>query len=162
VSLVSAELFKANFGLSTVEVKYKESASATNDMLGGNLSFVYIDPAGSAANVKLGKVRALAVTTKNRLQSLPDIPGSGEAGIANTDLYSWWTVHTPKGTPKPILQQLEAIFNEIVAAPDTRKFLANAGCDPFPGNSRLANDLIVSGVKQWGEYVKLAKIEPLS
>jgi tripartite-type tricarboxylate transporter receptor subunit TctC len=162
VSLVSAELFKANFGLSTVEVKYKESASATNDMLGGNLSFVYIDPAGSAANVKLGKVRALAVTTKNRLQSLPDIPGSGEAGIANTDLYSWWTVHTPKGTPKPILQQVEAIFNEIVAAPDTRKFLANAGCDPFPGNSRLANDLIVSGVKQWGEYVKLAKIEPLS
>src|SRR6185312_4756675 len=83
VSLVSAELFKAQFGLSTVEVKYKESQAATNDMLGGNLSFVYIDPAGSAANIKAGRVRALAVTTKERLESLPDIPGSGESGIAN-------------------------------------------------------------------------------
>jgi tripartite-type tricarboxylate transporter receptor subunit TctC len=162
VSLVSAELFKANFGLSTVEVKYKESQAATNDMLGGNLAFVYIDPAGSAANIKAGRVRALAVTTKGRLESLPDIPGSGEVGIANTDLYSWWTVHTPKGTPKPILQQLESIFNEIAVAPDTKTFLTNAGCDPFPGNAKLANELIVSGVKQWGEYVKLAKIEPLS
>ncbi|MGZ5804982.1 MAG: Bug family tripartite tricarboxylate transporter substrate binding protein [Xanthobacteraceae bacterium] len=162
VSLVSAELFKAQFGLATVEVKYKESQAAVMDMLGGNLSFVYIDPAGSAAQIKAGKLRALAVTTKNRLDALPDIPGSGETGIANTDLYSWWTVHTPKGTPKPILSQLEAVFNKIAVEPDTKAFLANAGCDPFPGNSKLANELIVSGVKQWGEYVKLAKIEPLS
>ena len=162
VSLVSAELFKAQFGLSTVEVKYKESQAATSDMLGGNLSFIYIDPAGSAANIKAGRIRALAVTTKGRLQALPDIPGAGEVGISNMDLYSWWTVHTPKGTPKEILSQLEVIFNKIAVDPDTKTFLANVGCDPFPGDSKLANELIVSGVKQWGEYVKLAKIEPLS
>ena len=100
VSLVSAELFKANFGLSTVEVKYKELQAATADMLGGNLSFVYIDPAGSAANIKAGKVRALAVTTKERVSALPDIPGSAESGIMNSDIFSWWTVHTPRGRPE--------------------------------------------------------------
>ncbi len=75
VSLVSAELFKAQFGLQTVEVKYKESQAAVSDMVGGNLSFVYIDPAGAAAPIKQGRLRPLAVTTKNRLEALPDITG---------------------------------------------------------------------------------------
>jgi tripartite-type tricarboxylate transporter receptor subunit TctC len=162
VSLVSAELFKQQFGLSTVEVKYKESPAAMADLIGGNLSFVYIDPAGSAANVKSGKLRALAVTTKDRLEALKDIPGSGEVGIANTDLYSWWTVHTPKGTPKAIQDRIEKIFNEIAVAPDTKQFLANTGSDAFPGDAKLARELIEQGVKKWGDYVKLAKIEPLS
>lgn len=162
VSLVSAELFKAQFGLRTVEVKYKESQAGVNDMIGGNLAFIYIDPAGSAAHIKAGRLRPLAVTTKNRLEALPDIPGAGEAGIANTDLYSWWTVHTPKGTPAPILDRLEVIFNRIAVEPDTKAFLANTGSDAFPGDRKLANELIRNGIRQWGEYVKLAKIEPLS
>jgi tripartite-type tricarboxylate transporter receptor subunit TctC len=162
VSLVSAELFKQQFNLPTVEVKYKESAAAMNDLVGGNLSFVYVDPAGSAANRTSGRLRALAVTTKNRLDALKDIPSSGETGIANTDLFSWWTVHTPKGTPKPILDKIEKVFNEIAVAPDTKQFLVNSGCDAFPGDAKLARQLIEDGVKQWGGYVKLAKIEPLS
>jgi tripartite-type tricarboxylate transporter receptor subunit TctC len=161
VSLVSAELYKQQFGLSTVEVKYKESQAAVSE-IGGNLSFIYIDPAGSAAQIKAGKLRALVVTTKDRLEALKDIPSSGEAGIANTNLYSWWTVHTPKSTPKAIQDRIEKIFNEIAIAPDTKQFLANSGCDPFPGNAKLARGLIEQGVKKWGEYVKLAKIEPLS
>ena len=162
VSLVSAELFKQQFGLNTVEVKYKESQAAVADLLGGNLSFIYIDPAGSAAHIKAGRLRPLAVTTKDRLEALKDIPSSGEAGIANTDLFSWWTVHTPKGTPKPILDRIEKVFNEIAIAPDTKAFLANVGCDALPGNGKLARELIQKGIKQWGDYVKLAKIEPLS
>jgi len=162
VSLVSAELFKAQFGLSTVEVKYKESQAGVADLLGGNLAFIYIDPAGAGAHIKSGKLRALAVTTKGRLEALKDIPGSAEVGIANTDLYSWWTVHTPKGTPKAIQDKLEAVFNKIAVEPDTKAFLANTGSDAFPGDAALARKLIVEGVKQWGDYVKLAKIEPLS
>ncbi len=162
VSLVSAELFKAQFGLQTVEVKYKQSQDAMADLFSGNLSFVYIDPAGSAAQRTSGKLRALAVTTAERVQALKDIPGSRESGILNSDVFSWWTVHTPKGTPKPILDKLEKIFNEIAIAEDTKAFLYNTGSDAFPGNSKLANELIVKGVKIWGDWVKLAKIEPLS
>ena len=76
VSLISAELFKQQFGLNTVEVKYKESPAAMADLTGGILDFVYIDPAGSNANRMSGAMRALCVTTKDRVSSMPQIPGS--------------------------------------------------------------------------------------
>ena len=162
VSLVSAELFKAQFGLKTVEVKYKESSAALADLWGGNVAFLYLDPAGSAAHIAAGKLRPLAVTTAQRVDALKDIPGSAEAGILNSDVFSWWSVHTPKGVPKPILDRLEWIFNQIVVDADTREFLAKSGSDVFPGNAKLAREVLVKGVKDWGGYVKLAKIEPLS
>ena len=162
VSLVSAELFKAQFGLKTVEVKYKESSAALADLWGGNVVFLYLDPAGSAAHIAAGKLRPLAVTTAQRVEALKDIPGSAEAGILNSDVFSWWSVHTPKGVPKPILDRLEWIFNQIVVDADTREFLAKSGSDVFPGNAKLARELLLKGVKDWGGYVKLAKIEPLS
>jgi len=162
VSLVSAELFKAQFGLKTVEVKYKESSAALADLWGGNVVFLYLDPAGSAAHIAAGKLRPLAVTTAQRVEALKDIPGSAEAGILNSDVFSWWSVHTPRGVPKPILDKLEWIFNQIVVDADTREFLAKSGSDVFPGNAKLARELLLKGVKDWGGYVKLAKIEPLS
>ena len=127
-----------------------------------NLAFIYIDPAGSAAHIASGKVRPLCVTTKDRVKSLPDIPGSAEAGVANTDLFSWWSVHTPKGTPAPILDRLEKVFNDIVPQPDVAEFLSKTGSDPFPGNRKLAYDLLAQGIKDWDGYVKLAKIEKMS
>jgi len=162
VSLVSAELFKAQFGLRTVEVKYKESSAALADLWGGNVVFLYLDPVGSAASIAAGKLRPLAVTTAKRVEALKDIPGSAEVGIMNSDVFSWWSVHTPRGVPKPILDKLEWVFNQIVADADTREFLAKSGSDVFPGNARLARELLIKGLKDWGGYVKLAKIEPLS
>jgi tripartite-type tricarboxylate transporter receptor subunit TctC len=162
LSIVAAELFKAQFGLSAVEVKYKEPNGGITDMIGGNLSFIYFDTASVAAHLKSGKLRALAMTTKGRVEAMKDIPGSAEVGITNTDLYSWWAVHTPKGTPQPVREKLETIFNKIVLEPDTEKLLADTGADPLPGDSKLALELIVQGVKDWGDYVKLAKIEPFS
>jgi tripartite-type tricarboxylate transporter receptor subunit TctC len=163
VSLVSAELFKQQFGLQTVEVKYKESQAAMQEMTGtDNLAFIYIDPAGAAAPIASGKVRPLCVTTKERVEALPDIPGSFEAGIKNSDVFSWWSVHTPKGVPKPILDKLETTFNAIVPQPDVKTFLANTGSSIFPGNAKLAHDLLEQGIKDWSKYVELAKIEKLS
>ena len=107
-------------------------------------------------------MRALTVTTADRVQALKDIPGSKESGILNSDVFSWWTVHTPKGTPKPVLDKLEKLFNEIAVMPDTKEFLEKTGSDAFPGNAKLARELIEKGVKTWGDWVKLAKIEPLS
>lgn len=162
VSLLSGELFKAQFGLNTVEVKYKEPQAGIADLLGGNLAFVYTDAASSIGQLKSGKLRGLAVTTKERLGVLKDIPGSEEVGIANTDIFSWWTLNAPRGTPKAILDRLEAIFNKTNSEANTKTFLANIGAEVFPGDAALAHKLIVEGVKKWGEYVKLAKIEPIS
>ena len=162
VSLVSAELFKQQFNLPTVEVKYKESQAGVADMLGGHVDFIYIDPAGSAGQIAQGKLRPLCVTTKGRIESLKDIPGSSEVGIMNSDLFSWWSVPTPKGVPQAIRDRMEKVFNEIVPQPDTKEFLSRTGSDAFPGNAKLARDLLEQGIKDWGKYVELAKIEKLS
>jgi tripartite-type tricarboxylate transporter receptor subunit TctC len=159
--LVSSELFKAQFGLETVEVKYKDAGAGLNDLWGNNIAFMHIDPAGGAAHVKSGKIRALATSAADRLKALPDIPSAKEAGIMNSNIIAWWSVHMPKGTPKPALDKLEGWFNKIAVDDDTVKFLANSGSDPFPGNSQKLKELLIADTKAWNEYVKIAKIEQL-
>jgi tripartite-type tricarboxylate transporter receptor subunit TctC len=159
--LVGSELFKANFGLQTVEVKYKDAGAMFNDLLGGYIAFIHIDPGSASGQLKAGRVRALATTSKDRFKALPDVPSASEVGIVNSDLIAWWSVHTPKGTPKPILGRLEKEFNEIAASEEHLKFATSLGNDPFIGNSTVLKELLVKDIKAWGEYVKLAKIEPI-
>lgn len=161
IGLVASELYKAQFGLQTVEVKYKDALSGLNDLWGGNIAFTHIDPAGAGAHLKSGKLRPLATTTQQRVKALADIPSAGESGIMNTDLTAWWSVHTPKGVPKPILAKLEEWFNKIAIDDETVKWLAVNGTDPLPGNSALVRELLDKDLKAWGEYVRLAKIEQL-
>ena len=89
------------------------------------------------------------------------MPSAAEVGITNSDLIAWWSVHVPKGTPKPIIDRLEKEFNEIAASEEHLKFASALGNDPFIGNSAILRDLLVKDIKAWGEYTKLAKIEPL-
>lgn len=161
VSLISSELFKVQFGLNTVSVNYKDPSAGMNDMLGGVLDFVYTDPTAAAALLSQGKIRILAVTTKGRVSSMPNIPGSHEVGIMNSDVFSWWSIHTPKGAPKVVLEILGAAGTKMVADPETIEFLRKTGSEPFPGDAVQAQKLLEDGVKIWGDWVKLAKIEPL-
>ena len=69
-------------------------------------------------------------------------------------------MHVPKGTPQPICGRLETLFNQIVAEPETTAFLTPLGMDPFPGNAKTLRDLIITTNQKWGEYVKIAKLEP--
>ena len=142
--LVSSELYKAQFGLNTVEVKYKDAMARAATICGDTTSRsrISIQHLGGA-HIKIGKLRALATIPPERLQALPDIPSAKEAGITNSDIIAWWSVHVPKGTPKPVARKLETLFNEIAVADDTKAFLANLGSDPFPGNSQMLKDLLV-------------------
>jgi tripartite-type tricarboxylate transporter receptor subunit TctC len=159
--LVGSELFKANFDLRTLEIKYKDVGGMFNDLLGGNIAFAHIDPGSAAGQMSSGKVKALATTSRERFKSLPDIPSASEVGITNSDLIAWWSVHVPKGTPKPILDRLEKEFNDIAASEEHLKFAAALGNDPFVGNSAILKELLLKDIKAWADYVKLARIEPL-
>jgi tripartite-type tricarboxylate transporter receptor subunit TctC len=159
--VVSSELFKVSFGLQTVEVKYKDTAPMLNELVAGNLVFGHLDPASAMGYVKQGKIRALATSSKQRFVSLPDIPSASEAGIQNSDVVGWWSVHVPKGTPTPIVTKLETWFNQIAVDDDVKAFLANLGADPLPGNAVMLKELLVKEIASWKEYVKLAKIEPM-
>jgi tripartite-type tricarboxylate transporter receptor subunit TctC len=158
--LVGSELFKAQFGLQTVEVKYRDPFTLMQDIWGGNLAFFHLDAATVDAHLKSGKLRALSTTSQERAKATPDIPSARETGIANSDMYAWWSVHVPKGTPKPILDKLEAWFNSFVASEAGQKFMTEFKWDPFPGNSTMLKELLAKETKVWAEYVRLARIQP--
>ncbi len=159
--LIASELYKAGFGLKTVEVKYKDPGAMSNDLLSGQTAFVHIDPITFAAQLKDGRMKALCMASGERLKALPDIPSAREAGIPNSDLNAWWSVHTPKGVPQPILDKLEGWINEVTKDPETVKFLADTGNDPFPGNQKSTRALLEKELKAWEGYVAIAKIEKI-
>lgn len=158
--LVSSEIYKNNFGLKTVEVKYKEIGGLFNDLFGGQIAFTHIDMTTIAGQLKAGKVRALHVTTARRLHAAPNIPGAEEAGVPNMDVVTWWSVHVPAKTPQAICDKLEGWFNKIAVEPDVVKFNADVGSDVMPGNSQMLRDLLIRQTELWRGYARIAKIEP--
>jgi tripartite-type tricarboxylate transporter receptor subunit TctC len=152
-------LYKAQFGLETVESQIKDSNSMLNDLWGGNVVFAHFDPIGASSHIKAGKLRALATSAREKFNALPDIPSATEAGITNTDVIAWFSVHTPNGTPLPVREKYEKWFNDIVASDEHRQFLLPLGSDPFPGNPQVLEAILRRDIARWKEYVKLAKIE---
>ena len=159
-SLVAAEIYKRAFALKTVEVKYRDQGALQNDLFGGNIAFVFVDLTSVTGQIKSGRLRALCVTSAQRLKSAPDIPGAEEVGIKDMNVVTWWSVHVPAKTPKPICDQLEAWFNAIAIEPDTVAFNASVGSDVLPGNSQMLRDLLVKQTELWREYARIARIEP--
>jgi tripartite-type tricarboxylate transporter receptor subunit TctC len=158
--LVSSEIYKADFGLKTVEVKYKEIGGLYNDLFSGEIAFTHIDMTTIAGQLRTGKLRALHVTSANRLHAAPDIPGAAEAGVPNMDVVTWWSVHVPVKTPQPICTKLEDWFNTIAVEPDVVKFNADVGSDVMPGDSQKLRDLLVKQTALWHDYARIARIEP--
>jgi len=156
-----AAISKAQFGLATTEVRFRDFPSALGEMRTGNVSYTYLDAAQATGHVAAGRIRVLATSSSERIASLPaSYPTSLEAGIANTDIMFWWSVQVAKGTPKPILDQLETWFNKVVELDDTKKFLEQSGNAPFPGNPQMLKAALTKEVADWARYTKLAKVEP--
>jgi len=160
-SQVLCEMFKAQFGLETTEVRFRDFPSALGEMRTGNVSYTYLDAAQATGHVAAGRIRVLATSSSERIPSLPaSYPTSIEAGIANTDIMFWWSVEVAKGTPKPILDQLQTWFNKVVGLDDTKTFLEKFGQAPFPGNPQMLKAALTKEVANWATYTKIAKVEP--
>jgi tripartite-type tricarboxylate transporter receptor subunit TctC len=158
--LIASELLKAQFGLKSTEVKYKSGLDALNDLMAHNIDFQFTDPVTVKEMIANGKLKPLMLTSAQRFAALPNIPGAAEAGVKNLDMISWWSVHVPAKTPRPVIAKLTTWFNQIAASDESKKFLSNLGSDPLIGNAELVDKMIAKETKEWEEYVKIAKIEP--
>ncbi len=154
---IAAELFKSKTGLETVYVPFKVTGDAFTNLLSGQIDFMSVDSTWARGQ---SKVRILAVTAAKRAGTMPEIPTLAEAGVPGIDVAPWWGVVVPAGTPRPIIDKLAGWFNQITAADETRQFLARAALDPFPGSPEQMSALLKTEMERWGNYVKLAKIEP--
>jgi tripartite-type tricarboxylate transporter receptor subunit TctC len=157
---IAGELYKAQFGLATLEVPYKSGASAFNDLASGLLDFYLTDTGTVKAQIGPGgRLRALCVTSQTRVQALPDIPSAGESGL-KFDLLAYGSMHVPAQTPRAIIDQLTAWMMPIAASDDAKKFLVNLGYDPWLGGASVVQEMLERETRNWAEYVKIAKVEP--
>jgi tripartite-type tricarboxylate transporter receptor subunit TctC len=158
--IIAAELFKQAAGLKTTYVPYKLNPQALTDLLSGQLDFLSFDATWALGQAKGGRVRILAATSAGRSSALPDVPTLTELGYGSNDVAPWWGVVVSVGTPRPVVEKLAGLFNQITSAEDTRKFLAGAAFEPLPGTPDQMQALMKSDAERWRRYAALAKIEP--
>jgi len=159
-ALASAELYKVRTGLQAVGIPYRTSMASLPEMFSGELDFQFIDATGGTPLLQAGKLRALAVTTHERVPGV-DLPTMAEAAnIPEFDIAPMWGVLLPAGTPAPIVARLESWFVQIVKMDATRKFLNNTHGASHPGGAKDLADFIPKEIKKWEELARLAKIQP--
>jgi tripartite-type tricarboxylate transporter receptor subunit TctC len=156
---IMGAIYKNAAGLDALEVQYRSAPDSLNEMMSGKLDYGLHDPIFALAQHREGRLRVLAVSTANRLQSLPELPTMTESGVP-MDLSLWWGVMVPTGTPKPIIDRINQWFSQIVSTEETKKFLNASGADPMINTPERSQEMFEAAIKQWGDYVRMAKIEP--
>jgi len=157
---VVGEFYKLRSGVTAIEVNYKAAVDTLNDMSSGALDFNISEPVFSLAQQRAGRWRILAVSTGERLQASPDLPTFKELGY-DMDIVGWWAAMVQASTPKPVVEQLNKWFVQIVSSEETRKFLANFGGDPLVEAPAVAQDRLLNDVVRWKDYIRVAKIPQL-
>jgi len=151
------ELLSSMTGTELTHVPYKGLTPALNDLVGGHVSLVFGDFSSALPLVRDGKLRALGVSTAQRVASAPDIPPLGEAGLPGFEGSSWWMVVAPAGTPKPILDKLNRELRAIMADPDMQAECGRRGIIPLvSGRPEELPDFVRTEIDRWGKVVQRA------
>ena len=158
--IVAGETLKSKAGIDVLHIPYKSTPPALNDVLGGRVSMMFIDLAPGLEHVRAGTLRPLAVTTRERSALLPDLPSLSEAGIPGYDVTSYAALFAPAGTPKEIVDRLNAEVQKIIANPDAKARIAVTGFDAFSGPPETLAAFVQSELVNWGKLIKDAGIEP--
>jgi tripartite-type tricarboxylate transporter receptor subunit TctC len=156
---IMGAIYKDTAGLEALEVQYRTAADSLNETQSGKLDYGLHDPIFALAQQREGRLRVLAISAGKRLQSQPDLPTMTESGVP-MDLDLWWGVMVPTGTPKPIIDRINGWFGQIVRTEETKKFLNAYGADPLINTPERSQEMFERAIKEWGEYVRMAKIEP--
>ena len=155
---LASELFADEAGISTVNVPYKGTAPMLTDLLGGQLQFALDTPVTSIPHIKSGKLRPIAVSSAKRLGALPEVPTMAEAGLP-FEINAWLGFLAPAGTPKEIVQRLNAEINKILQMPDVREKLAAAALEPGGGTPEQFGAVIKADLARWPAVVKKAGVK---
>ncbi len=151
---LAGELLNVRSGIKTVHVPYAGAAPAKLALLGGQVNFMFDNLASAASLIKDGKVKALAVTTLERSSAFADLPTMEQAGIGNFDLGTWFGVFATGGTPKPVIDKLNAAYVKALQDPAVRKNLLTMGSDAKPTTPEAFAELVKHDLAKYKEIVK--------
>jgi len=153
---MAGELFKAMAGVDLVHVPHKGSAEARTDVLAGNVQMMFDAITTMAPLVQSGKVRAIATSGKTRSSIMPDVPTLNEAGVPGYDAVIWLGMMAPAGTPRPVIDALNANIQKIVNAPDVKETWAKQGAVPMRMSPDEFAKFIEQDIQKWAKVVKFS------
>jgi tripartite-type tricarboxylate transporter receptor subunit TctC len=155
---LATELLKAEAKIDALHVPYKGGAPALADLIGERISFMLINPLEAAPHVQAGRLRALAVSSSNRLAMLPDVPTFKEAGLAGFEATVWWGFVAPAKTPKEIISRLQDEIVKALESDAVRDKLVSLGAVVEPTTSTQFGRFLASEVQKWAGVIKAANI----
>jgi len=158
-SQVSIAMLKSMGKLDVVEVPYKGIPQTVTDVLGGTLTFTFVDLSNALPQMKGGKLKGYAVTSAKRTPLAPDVPAVAEE-LKGYELIAWFALMAPAGTPKEIVQLLFDTAAKSIQKSEIKEKFANIGTDVAPMNPAELGAYIKSEIAHWAQLVKLAGIQP--
>jgi tripartite-type tricarboxylate transporter receptor subunit TctC len=156
---LGGELFKLMTGTDILPVAYKGSTGARNDIIGGHVNMMFDEVPSVAPNVLAGQVRALGVTGAKRSSALPDVPTVSEAGVPGYEHTGWFGIMVPVGTPKPIVDLLNAEIRAMVARPDVKATWEKQGTETMSMTPAESETFLRAEIDKWTKVVKAANIK---
>jgi len=153
------EFFALTTGIKMTHVPYKGGGPAIADLLGGNVSLSFASMTSSIGFIKSNRLRALAVSSKERSSQLPEVPTMAEAGVPNLIVRDWQGILATRGTPKPVVERLSADIRRVLRDPANQDRFAALGLEIIASSPDEFREAIASEVKRWARVVKEADIK---
>ena len=159
-SRVASELFQQMAGLKLVHVPYKSNPMAVTDLVGGHIDMMITDVVTGLPQVQAGKVRALGVSSPQRLPNVPELPTIAEAGVPGYELTFWFAAYLPAKAPLAVAARLRELFINATRSAPAQSFFKTTGIEPWTTTSAELMKFQASESAKWAKVIKAAGIEP--
>jgi len=156
---MGGELFKDLSGVDTQFIPYNGDPQSLTDLVGGRLDYTFTNATVAYPMIKSGKLRALAITTSERVQMDPSIPTLAESGLKDYENSAWGGLIAPAGTPKDIIMKISETLNTAMRSPTVQATLTQSFATPTPGTQQEYSALIAQEQRKWAQLIESAKIE---
>ena len=143
-----------------VDLPYRGSVPALADVVAGQIQMMMVDLAAAIPMIEAGKVRVYGVTSSTRIKSMPDVPTIAEAGVSGYAASGWFSVVARAGTPRPVIDKLNALLAAYLQRPDVGERLATLAINPLISTPDELERFIPAEIAKWAQVVKDAGIEP--
>lgn len=153
---LAGEVFKASTGVFSVHIPYRGGGPATNDLLAGQVDYMFDMAPAAMGYLKASppKMRALAVAHDKRLPLLPDVPTFTELGLKNMEISNWFGIVAPKNTPKPVVDKLNQAINRALQEPDLVQRITTPGNVVVGGTPQVFGDFVAAETRRWSQLIK--------
>jgi len=158
-SHLTGELLKRITGVPLQHIPYKSAGNALTAMLTGEVQVSFLSPLTAHAQLKAGKVKALAVSSAKRFAGAPEIPSAAEAGIPGMDVRLWFGLFAPAKTPKSVVAKLNREIGDILRAPETQETFLKQGVAAAPGTPEELGDWVKTELARWTPVIQAAGIK---